>query len=178
MAADEGLAAVSLRRLAGSLGVTAPALYAHFSGKDELLEAVAEEEFTRLMTRLVEATEGIAAPVDRVVAQCHAYVDHALEHPALFQAMTRFRPAWAPQPAAPELPIASKAFELSAAAVQDAIDARDFGEPDVLLASLTLWSAVHGVATVLLARPGLDAADERALVDSVISSVVEGLRHR
>lgn len=178
LAAEEGLGAVSLRRLAGSLGVTAPALYAHFAGKDELLEAVAEEEFGRLISRLQAAAESAGSPVDRVVAQCHAYVDHAVEHPALFQMMTRFRPAWAPQPAAPELPLASKTFELSAEAVQDAIDEGYFAETDVLLASLTLWSAVHGVAMVLLARPGLGADYEASLVDSVITSVVEGLRHR
>lgn len=178
LTADEGLSAVSLRRLAGSLGVTAPALYAHFSGKDELLEAVAEEEFGRLIVRLVDAADGVGPPVERVIAQCHAYVDHAVENPALFEVMTLFRPGWGYQPAAPELPLASKTFEVSAAAVQDAIDAGEFGATDALLASLTLWSAVHGVATVLLARPGLGAEYEQELVASVIDSVVEGLRHR
>src|SRR5215831_5461101 len=37
---DEGLEAVSFRRLAQRLGVTAPALYAYVSDKDDLLRSV------------------------------------------------------------------------------------------------------------------------------------------
>jgi hypothetical protein len=40
---------------------------------------------------------------------------------------------------------------------------------------LTLWAAVHGVATVLAAGPNLGEDYERALVDSVVDSVVQGL---
>ena len=38
----DGLEALSLRRLAGQLGVTAPALYAHVRDKQDLLRALAE----------------------------------------------------------------------------------------------------------------------------------------
>jgi AcrR family transcriptional regulator len=39
---DEGLAALSTRRLATELGVRGPSLYNHFAGKDEILDAVAD----------------------------------------------------------------------------------------------------------------------------------------
>jgi AcrR family transcriptional regulator len=39
----EGLEAVSTRRLAGELGVQGPSLYHHFTNKDEILDAVANE---------------------------------------------------------------------------------------------------------------------------------------
>jgi AcrR family transcriptional regulator len=39
----DGLAALSMRRLAGDLGVTPRALYRHVSDKDDLLQAVCEE---------------------------------------------------------------------------------------------------------------------------------------
>ena len=47
----DGLEAVSLRKLAASLGVTAPALYAYVDDKRDLLRAVAEREFQRLARR-------------------------------------------------------------------------------------------------------------------------------
>ena len=46
-----GLEALSLRRLASQLGVTAPALYAHVRDKQDLLRAIAEIEFDRLVAR-------------------------------------------------------------------------------------------------------------------------------
>lgn len=39
---EEGLEAVSTRRLAAELGVSGPSLYNHFKGKDEILDAAAD----------------------------------------------------------------------------------------------------------------------------------------
>lgn len=178
LVADDGIRALSLRPLGARLGVTAPALYAHFESKEALVLAVAEEEFARLIAHIEASTEGLVAPVARIKAQCHAYVEYAVENPALFEILFVFRPAWSPQPAATELPMASKAFEISAVAVEDAIATGALRATDPLKASLTIWAAVHGVATVLLARPGLGAEYEAALVDSVIDSVVGGLSIR
>ena len=175
MVAEGGRSALSLRPLGARLGVTAPALYAHFDNKEAILVAVAETEFARLIERFELAIRGVEPPIDRIKAQSRAYVQHALEHPALFEILFVFRPAWSPNPDAPELPIASKAFEISAAAVDDAIAAGQLGDADSLMASLTIWSAVHGVATLLLARPALGEEFEAALVESVIDSVVAGL---
>jgi AcrR family transcriptional regulator len=174
--ATEGLSALSLRRLAGGLGVTAPALYAHFASKDDLLAAVAVEEFAELLRSLEASTAGLDDPIDRIVAQSHAYVDHARAHPALIELTTVFRPGWMPQPAAQELAMVSQTFELSSVAVRDAIDAGLLRETDPLMVGLTLWAAVHGVATVLASRPNLGDDYEAALVDSVIRSVVRGLQ--
>ncbi len=173
---EDGPDAVSLRRIAGRLGVTAPALYAHFASKDDLMGAIADDEFGRLLDGLVAASEGIEDPIERIRAQSRAYVDHALANPALFGVMTMFRPAWSPQPAAPEHDLASKSFEVSTVAIDDAIAAGLLRIDDPLMVGLTLWAAVHGVATVLLARPNLGDDYESELVDSVIDSVVDGLR--
>lgn len=175
---DGGVDAVSLRRLAKELGVTAPALYAHFGSKAELLAALADDEFSALLEVLDESATGVEEPVERIRAQCRAYVGHARSHPALFEVMTMFRPAWVPQPAASESQFASRSFDAAIASVQEAVDAGEIGEPDALLAALTLWSAAHGVATVLLSRPQLGDEFESELVDSVIDSVIEGLRRR
>ena len=175
MVAKGGLAHLSLRPLGARLGVTAPALYAHFDNKEALLAAVAEIEFTRLIARFEESTNGVIDPIARIKAQSHAYVQHAIENPALFEILFVFRPAWPPRADTAELPIVSKAFEISATAVDDAIAAGLLGDAEPLMASLTIWSAVHGVATLLLARPALGAQFEAELVDSVINSIVAGL---
>ncbi len=173
---DDGPDAVSLRRIAARLGVTAPALYAHFGSKDDLMRTIADEEFGRLLDGLVVASTAVEDPVERIKVQSRAYVDHALANPALFGVMTMFRPAWSPQQAAAEHDLASKSFEVSSVAIDDAIAAGLLRTDDPLMVGLTIWAAVHGVATVLLARPQLGADYESALVDSVIDAVVDGLR--
>ncbi|MGZ4759044.1 MAG: TetR/AcrR family transcriptional regulator, partial [Acidimicrobiales bacterium] len=59
----DGLEAVSLRKLAATLGVTAPALYAYVDDKRDLLRGVAELEFRRLSTRFEQIDD--PDPVER-----------------------------------------------------------------------------------------------------------------
>lgn len=175
--AAEGLEALSLRRVAGALGVTAPALYGYVDDKVDLLRAVAEVEFGRL----VAAFEAIDSPdpLERVRAQAKAYISQALDDPALFQVIFATRPDWANQPAVDELPAATAAFAAGAAAVEAAIAAgqlRDDEDPFVV--SLALWSAAHGVATVVLAGINLGEEFTARLTDAVIDNLLAGFAAR
>lgn len=175
MIIDEGLDALSLRRIAASLDVTAPALYAYLTDKSDLLRAVAEGELAALITRFDQIDD--PDPVARVAAYCRAYIDHARENPQLYPVMFLFPPDIAPA-AAPgrEIPLASQAFAVSAGAVTEAIDAGAFRELDPLLASLAMFTAAHGTAEVLLMGFGFDRATEDELITTVCDTVIAGLR--
>src|SRR5690606_29339456 len=113
MIADGGLEALSLRRLASRLGVTAPALYAHVADKRDLLAAIAEGQFDELVARMDAAAD--LPPLERIRAHCRAYVQHARENPELFGVMFLFSPDLGPAggaglPEGAELPAATKAF--------------------------------------------------------------------
>ncbi len=170
-----GLEALTLRRLAATLGVTAPALYGHVKDKQDLLRAVAEDEFDRLVARFDAVTD--PDPVARIRAYNHAYVDHAREHPETFRVMFLFPPDLAGASDVPDdvvLPGATRAFAAAASAVTDAVESGALTADDPLLVALALWSAVHGVASVLHLGLGLDRALEDALVDEVLDRVLAG----
>ena len=171
--ASDGLDALSLRRVAARLGVSAPALYAHVDNKSDLLRGVAELEFEDLYDEF----DAVAAldPIGRMRAHAHAYIDHARAHPALFQVMFLFRPGWLPQPAADELPAATKVFGLGMTAIEEAMQAGALRAADPLVTALALWATTHGAATVLLARLNLDDATEAQIVDGVIDNMLRGL---
>ena len=171
--AADGLDGLSLRRIGAQLGVTAPALYAHIDDKLDLLRGVAEFEFERLIERFdaLEATD----PVEQIRAQAAAYVAHAREDPALFHVMFLFRPDWTPQPAAEELPAASKAFARGAAAIDAAMLSGALRTDDPLLVAIAIWAAAHGTASVLLAGIDLGAKYEARVIDTVIDNLIRGL---
>ena len=171
--ATDGLEGLSLRRIGAELGVTAPALYAHVDDKLDLLRGVAELEFERLIARF-DAIE-TADPVEQIRRQATAYVEHAREDPALFQVMFLFRPDWAPQPAAEELPAASKAFARGAAAIEEAMATGALRAEDPLLVAIALWAAAHGTASVLLAGIDFGAEYEARVIDTVIDNLIRGL---
>lgn len=171
---ERGLDGISLREVAKVLGVTAPALYAHVEDKRDLLAAVAEGEFDRLVERFDVALEGLDDPVARVRATSRAYIACALDEPELFKVMFLFPPA-ALAGDAPELPAATRAFDLPSSATIEAIEIGAFRAVDPTMAILAQWAACHGAATVLLMDLGLDDAAREALAEQVIDTMVRGL---
>jgi AcrR family transcriptional regulator len=171
----DGLDAVSLRRVGASLEVTAPALYAYVADKRDLLLAIAEEEFAKLLGRFERIDA--ADPVDRIRQYSRAYVEHARENPELFKTMFLFQPdfGFAASVNGDPSPAATEAFRLPAEAIQQAIDAGRFNQHDTMTAALTMWSAMHGLATVLLMGFDFDEAFEEGLITSVVDTMARGL---
>jgi AcrR family transcriptional regulator len=171
----DGLDALSLRRISASLEVSPPALYAYVSDKRDLLVAVAEGEFEALAERyrLIDDPD----PVERTRKFARAYVDHARQNPELWKTMFLFQPDLGVVPSNPDqvrLPAAMETFERPTQAIIEAVEAGAIRKQDPIIASLTMWCAVHGLATALLM--GFDMGDlEDPLIDSVIETTIRGL---
>jgi AcrR family transcriptional regulator len=77
----------SLREVARRAGVSHNAPYNHFDDKQDLLVAVAAAGFERLRGRMRAAVTGIV-PADQALLACgRAYLESALENPALYRLM-------------------------------------------------------------------------------------------
>jgi AcrR family transcriptional regulator len=170
---------LSLRRLATSLGVTAPALYAHVEDKRDLLAALAAQGYQELLASFdrVDAHD----PIERILGFARAYVDKALRDPEMFKVMFIFRPGVVPLPGVDnELSAATEAFLRPSEAILAAMEAgRIHPDRDAVLTSMTLWTAAHGLATVLLlGKQGGEAsvyANAQELIDDVLTVTVAGL---
>lgn len=179
MLQDSDLDSLSLRRLAAELGVTAPALYAHVEHKGDLMVAVAEQGFEELTAAfdLVDRPD----PVDRLHAYGRCYVERAIADPETFRVMFVFRPANMPMTAvARELPAATAAIETPTTAIQEAIEAGAIHpQRDPLLTAMSLWTASHGLASVLLLGSSggtvLLPDNAEALIEDVLTTMLAGL---
>jgi AcrR family transcriptional regulator len=90
LADTEGFEAVTLKRIADTLGVRSPSLYAHVGGLDDLLRRLGARGATDLATTLGQAVEGRAG-FDALQALAVAYRDFAREHPGTYAALQRSR---------------------------------------------------------------------------------------
>lgn len=165
----EGVADLSLRRLAREAGVSATAPYAHFADRQAVLAAVAEAGFALLDADLGLAEEAMAeqGPAKQLTALGAAYVGFATDHPALFRLM-----------------FGSTLADLSAvASVQEAgratyarIDAAVARLRPEAAAGTACWSMMHGLAVLVLDNKlGEDFRARSELVEASLAYLVAGL---
>jgi AcrR family transcriptional regulator len=79
----EGPQAVSMRRVAKEVGVTAMAIYHHFPNREALLDAVVDSEFEKLVGffTLPNGKRSFEATMVHIM---DGYIDYALAHPRIF----------------------------------------------------------------------------------------------
>jgi AcrR family transcriptional regulator len=130
LAESEGWAAVTMRRLAGQLGVTQPVLYSAFAGRQALIDAVALAGFADLATAL----EAVAAEPG---LRMRAYLNFAAAHPRVYQAMFSMSSGLAFAAADTPEPL-RRAFAGIRAVFPDADD----------VWAEVAWSTLHGLATL------------------------------
>jgi AcrR family transcriptional regulator len=138
----EGWAAVTTRHLADAIGYTQPVLYGHFpGGKSEIIRAVAFDGFVDI-TRTCRAALGRKQGRRAIEAVAVAYLDFAVQHPAVYEAMFQ-------QPIDARFAAEDAEAELREgfAVLADTIGDRGEGT-----ATEVFWGALHGIS--LLERAG------------------------
>lgn len=83
----EGASAVTARRIAKEMGLSAMALYRHFQGMDHLLAVVWNEGFAQLLAVMNVTSESEGAGLDGFRATLRAYVRFGIDNPGLYRFM-------------------------------------------------------------------------------------------
>lgn len=142
--ATEGAGALTVRRLAQDLGTSTMSLYTHFSGKDQLIEATADEFVVRFADALrsVPLTDD---PLFDFVCMSHRYRSVSLEHRDLYRvAMVSGRLS-----IAQDTPRGMKGmFDYCVGAVARCRDAGMLKVTDARQGLTVFWTAVHGQVTL------------------------------
>ena len=162
--------AVSIRAVAGLVGVSAPSIYRHFADKEALIEAAVAEVFEALDSAMRAAIDPADPPVLRMRQLGLAYIRFALDHPE------QYRLATIPTPTrgAVDLVLSSGAFGHFAATVEAAMAADVIDRRDPTPLVLELWAAAHGIASLLLAKPYLPWGDPMAAAERVLDAACAG----
>jgi AcrR family transcriptional regulator len=163
--------AVSIRSVAQRVGVTPPSIYLHFADKDALLDAVCARYFEKLDEQMQRAAAGQPTALDVLRAQGQAYVRFALATPELYRIATmgEGRPD-----SDVDITLASSAFQHMVVGVQAMMDEGIFAREDPTTVALEMWTAAHGVAALLIAKPYLPWGDVEAFTDRVLRAVCSG----
>jgi AcrR family transcriptional regulator len=162
---------VSIRSVAQRVGVTSPSIYLHFADKDALLDAVCARYFERLDLEMQRAALEHTSPVDALRAQGQAYVRFAIQTPELYRIATMGELRSGRNI---DVALDSSAFQHIRATVQALVDDGIRLQDDPSNIALELWTAAHGVAAMLIAKPHLPFGDAEAFADRVFRSAFVG----
>jgi AcrR family transcriptional regulator len=164
LAEAEGWDAVTTRRLSTEIEYSQPVLYKHFSGMEQIAQAVAVDGFAELADVLGAARSGAGTPSVTLTRMARAYLDFARDNPAVYDAMftraTTLRFGTNATPAQ-----LTAAFEELRQVVDVVADGRDVDALTELF-----WATLHGLVTLTRGgrlRPGYDSERLQLLVDQL-----------
>jgi AcrR family transcriptional regulator len=166
---------VSVRAIADAVGVTPPSIYLHFADRNELIFAVCEVQFGHLDEAMQKAAAGIDDPWERVARRGRAYIDFGLNNPEQYRIIMTSRPGDTPERFVDERLSQTSAFSHVVDDVQEAIEAGRIRYPDPFLVSTGLWMLVHGITSLLIAKPDFPWPPTEQLVDHALGVYAAGL---
>jgi AcrR family transcriptional regulator len=180
---NEGYMNFTTRKLARRAGLSQTGVYVYFKSKDEILDALCRTTFEALVQRFRAITEKWADSPDLLSKLGEAYLDIALRHPDEYR-LTFMSGESAPKFARRK--DLSRPMEQQGIGVQALLLFRDqiaammqaghLRTGDVTSITQIVWAAIHGLASLMIARPGYLLSDRRELFDEMMATLTAGLR--
>ena len=179
---EDGFEALSMRKLANRMGMTAANIYNYFTNKDELYLVIQTTGFQMLYDRFAEIYASAGAPMEKMTALMRAYVSFGLDYPDFYEIMfSRNTPKYTDYKDTPMEPTASvekqtalNVADLTEQAIKELMPHVAAKGPDqARYLTIVLWSTLHGMVNLYNSRV-LQEVEEAAdpLIDRMIDDLV------
>lgn len=171
----EGAEAVTMRRVADAVGISAMAIYRHFPNREALLKRLSDDSFQQAAqdwSTRVRAT----SPRKRLLEVMEPYLDYALGHPHLFDHAFSV-----PRDDARRFPEDFRArrsptLNVVADTVAAGIRAGVLRKADPWEVAMSVWAHAHGLVALYRAgRFSYDEAQFRAFYLRSLRRLIDGL---
>lgn len=168
-------AALSIRAVAGRVGVTPPSIYLHFADRNDLLYAVAERRFALLEQAMEAAAAGVEDPRARLHRRGRAYLRFALDHPEHYRLLMTTRPDDTPERLRDARLADTAGLGPAVADLAAAMDAGLIARRPALEVAELLWMVAHGAASLLVNKPEFPFGDPDEVYERLFDVVWAGL---
>lgn len=145
---DQGLDGFSMRKLAREVGVTAPAIYRHYDGREAVLADVLREAH-RVFSRYLYGALSAPTPLERFQGAGEGYLSFVFDHPRWYGIMHT-----APEHLGMDaLPADIEAMQAAIHQfwndrVRECMDSGILKEGDPEMTSVTMWAHAHGMVSL------------------------------
>lgn len=175
--------AVSIRAVADRVGVTAPTIYRYFTDKQHLIFEVCSMHFDHFEDEVISPVLAVHDdPFDALAAIARAYVHFGVNNPEHYRVMFMSHYDHTPEQWADVAMFDSGSFGTIIGLVRQCIDTGRFrsdlgatADEAAISAALALWSGVHGLTALLVARPGMPAPAVEARIGALVDVLFHGV---
>jgi len=174
----DGYESVSMRKIADRIEYSPTTIYLYFRDKSELFDCLSEQAFGKLLEKLQSiGGQESNGPMDRLRKGLCAYAEFGLENPDHYQITFMTADARAADAQANRRhEVGCQSFGCLKQTVSSCIEADFLRVVDIDLASQILWAGVHGITSLLIAKPSFPWVDKKKLISETIDTMLEGLR--
>ncbi len=173
---NQGYENVSMRKIANKIEYSPTTIYLYFKDKADLLDSVCKETLLSLLNTLELLKRDKSDPIEVLRKSGKAYVEFGLKYPQDYKLTFVVRPQFQKGLGLGEGSVGERVFNYLRATVSECIRQKAFRQVDVEITGQALWSAVHGVTLLLIDFPDFPWTEKDKLIDTVINTMIEGLR--
>lgn len=161
---ENGYEKVSIRNIAEAIEYSPATIYLYFKDKNEILYAVHQQAFGKMMEDF-RPVMTIEDPFERLIEMGRRYIQFAVENPELFDIMFIVTAPMEAIEFREEMWNEGRiAFNMLVQVVQDCIRAGIFKVDDAEVASMMIWSNIHGYTALFIRKRMMMFSEERRQV--------------
>jgi AcrR family transcriptional regulator len=179
----DGYENLSMRRVAERIDYSPTAIYLHFKDKQELVFSLCQETFAKLVRELETLPDEFSDPLVQLRKGMERYVAFGLKHP------DHYLPAFVlPSPddlderriKATTEPESNgmRALGCLRDCIALGVKTKKLRKMDADLAARAIWAALHGVTSLLIVHDQFPWGDKTKVVDTLLDSLIEGMKRR
>ena len=147
----EGYDNVTIRKIAEKIEYSPTTIYLYFKDKDEIfftLQKMAFKEFNKEQLKTAE----IKDPIERFFAHGKTYIKFAVENPGYFDLMFIMNEPVGNLKSPEEWQDGMSSYDYLKQNIKELMEIKYLPETDIEVAAFSIWSLVHGIASLVIRR--------------------------
>jgi len=173
---EKGFDNITIRHIADKIEYSPATIYLYFKNKDEILYILRKEGFEELYRRQKDSLN-LNDPLKRLLKHGEAYVSFALENPQYYDLMFMMRKPATRTKERNDMDIGLQSYELLKTNLKECMEKGLFPGTNIDVAAFSLWSYVHGIASLIIRGRGTMFPEEEInyMVKGALNFMLEAI---
>ena len=173
---SDGYDGATIRRIADEVGLSSTALYMHFRDKDEILVEICQGAMEQLLTLAAQIAAQEKPAADRARDMIEAYIRFGLDNPSTYRLVfCSHGRHLSPESQAPVEILGDRCFQKLHNVVAEIAEQGRLKSPGALVATQVLWSAGHGLVSLMITQPDRQWAPAPVLTAALLDGIFDGV---